>query len=551
MSPLVYVVPSVVLLAVFIQSRRSQEVAAVTGTLLMLISGTLQSVIGRLKRILQMKKKVFTTLSLLAPVIDSRLNARYFMRMELPALDISPWRIIFANRRDSAFLLCMGVDIRVFDFLLHRFVPVQTRMRCRKLVRRSFRTQPHDDLAIVLHFLRSYVNEDVLSRLFGLTQATINRRIHEGLQVLLIILRQSNESRIEWPQSKEEIDELVGLSSLRENMLKNVIGFMDGLKMDIQEPMDSGIQNRMYNGYTCTTQCTNLLVFAPDGCIIYTKMNCEGSVADSEMASGVYESLVQLHETYGIPYRIVADSAFRAKEDMAGYIYKPLSRRGGVPQRYRYSMTGNAVVDEAHTSVDTAALLKNVAVVSLRQSVEWGMRSIQSVWRRLTGKLPCDVTFRGDIIECCFRLHNLNTRIATVQRNQITKVFSRDYVPNMFKKNNHDATRKLSQFYHFTLLTSRLTQSEVLQELQSGGIFQVDDEVLFNFSNSDSVAAAADIDQPESVSASAAVATAVVDDILNENNAYDHADEESVAVGESINGREEVVPMDIDYSLGL
>ena len=61
-------------------------------------------------------------------------------------------------------------------------------------------------------------------------------------------------------------------------------------------------------------------------------------------------------------------------------------------------------------------------VISYRQSAEWGMRSIQGSFGRL--QLPLSIRSnqqRADLLEVCFRLHNLRTR--RIGQNQIQSVY--------------------------------------------------------------------------------------------------------------------------------
>ncbi len=487
--------PCVVLLNLVVSLRvQNSAIAERCDSIMKLIAAVL-STLQLVKRIRQSHTTLKLSILLFQPELERRLSKRYFIKSDLPTLVNSPWRVLYASTRDSAFLLSMGVDRSVFQFLLPLFGEQQSEFRSgvrrhmnvRQSRQYAYCTNVADDLAIVLHFLRTSGLEQVLSRIFGLSQATINRRIHEGVSVLLLVLKKCPEARIAIPQTKQELDELVELSSFRESALENVIGFMDGMKLNVREPTDTLNQNRMYNGYTCSVQCTNLLVFAPDGCIMYAKMNCEGATADSEMANNFYETLIYLHIIHDRIYRVVADSAFRATGEMKDYIYKPLTKKYVNAAGSVYSLDGTSARDRNNRGIQqqatTEEIVRNVAVVSVRQSVEWGMRSVQSVWGRLHALLPLDTNFRGDIIECCYRMHNLNTRTSTVIRNQISKVYDKNYIPNIFNRTRHSAIKKLSQYYHYAALTTRLTQAEIMHQLEAGGIFEVDDELLFNFSN--------------------------------------------------------------------
>ena len=72
-------------------------------------------------------------------------------------------------------------------------------------------------------------------------------------------------------------------------------------------------------------------------------------------------------------------------------------------------------------------------VTSYRQSAEWGMRSIQGSFGRLRLPLPIhNDQQRADLLEICFRLHNLRTR--RIGQNQIQSV----YMPEWRKTSEED-----------------------------------------------------------------------------------------------------------------
>ena len=63
------------------------------------------------------------------------------------------------------------------------------------------------------------------------------------------------------------------------------------------------------------------------------------------------------------------------------------------------------------------------AVLSYRQTAEWGMRQLQGSFGRLT--LPLDINdrnHRSNLLEACFRLHNLKARLIGI--NEIRNVYS-------------------------------------------------------------------------------------------------------------------------------
>ena len=71
-----------------------------------------------------------------------------------------------------------------------------------------------------------------------------------------------------------------GMVYRREPLVKNVVGFVDGLSIAIMEDEDS--QATSYNGFYGDTRCNN--VFAPTGKIFYAIINNPGSWHDTQVA---------------------------------------------------------------------------------------------------------------------------------------------------------------------------------------------------------------------------------------------------------------------------
>jgi len=226
---------------------------------------------------------------------------------------------------------------------------------------------------------------------------------------------------ITWPQGDEFL-ELSGYVSMRHLLLEGVFGSIDGLNLPCQVSSDVEIENATYNGWlhshfissvivfsskgSCSLECTYWSVFtAPIGEIIGCRTNCPGSWHDSRVAEGIYDKLE--HKTPD-GYRIVADAAFPTGHGrIAGKICVPLKAGEDLPQ------------DLAQRKY---VLRLSRAILSYRQTAEWGMRELQGSFGRLRIPLGIeDMEKRADLIESCFRLHNLRTRLVGI--NQIRNVY--------------------------------------------------------------------------------------------------------------------------------
>ena len=147
------------------------------------------------------------------------------------------------------------------------------------------------------------------------------------------------------------------------------------------------------------------LQFEYIGEIIGCRTNCPGSWHDSRVAEGIYDKLE--HETPD-GYHIVADAAFPTGHGrIAGKILAPLKAGEHLPQNFARRKR---------------ALQLSRAILSYRQTAEWGMRELQGSFGRLRIPLGVeDMEKRADLIESCFRLHNLRTRLVGI--NQIKNVY--------------------------------------------------------------------------------------------------------------------------------
>ena len=185
----------------------------------------------------------------------------------------------------------------------------------------------------------------------------------------------------------------------------------------------------MYNGWLHSHFVSNVIVFAPTGHvlsptviwfivlklltgeIIHASLNAPGSWHDSRVARPLYELL---SEKLPDGYYLVSDTAFpQGAGRCPGKIHAPLQAGSSLP----------ADQDELAN-----VLAFNRQLLSFRQSVEWGMRSLQGAFSRLRVPLPIeDPLSRQDLLEICVRLHNVRVRCVGI--NQIRNVYEPIWAP--------------------------------------------------------------------------------------------------------------------------
>ena len=142
------------------------------------------------------------------------------------------------------------------------------------------------------------------------------------------------------------------------------------------------------------------------GEIIACRTNCPGSWHNSRVAEGIYE---KLEKDTPDGFYLVADSAFPQGNDrVAGRIHVPLKAGQPLPLDFH---------EREHM------IRFSRSILSYRQTAEWGMRELQGSFGRLQIPLAAeDMDQRADLIETCFRLHNLRTRLVGI--NQIKNVYA-------------------------------------------------------------------------------------------------------------------------------
>ena len=161
-------------------------------------------------------------------------------------------------------------------------------------------------LGLVLHYLASTMHEISLQQIFGLIPSTVTQYLLFLHQILLQVLCKILSARIEWPHG-EIFNRFTCHIVERHEQLFGAFGFIDGLKLPVEEPSNQDMENAMYNGWLHDHYISNILVFAPDGACFYLfthfnnvsfagsiiacHLNAPGSWHDSRVAQTIYEKL--------------------------------------------------------------------------------------------------------------------------------------------------------------------------------------------------------------------------------------------------------------------
>ena len=261
-------------------------------------------------------------------------------------------------------------------------------------------------LALVLCWYRFRGAEFILQGWFGFTGTHNNVWLRFGRRMLLRVLKQHKEAKVEFP-TVEEIEQLKEMVKSRHDALDGVYCFADGLKLMLEAAPGINIQGKYYNGWTHDHYITNLFVFSASGRIIACVVNAPGSLHDSTLCSwgGVYAKLEAVHDsTGGI---CCVDSAFQATND--------------------YLLKSAQDTTKARNPQDMRRIQQ---ATSLRQAAEWGMHAIQASMPRLKDRFVCegeDKAFkeREVVMELVPLLYNF--RLEFTGLNQIRTTYCLDW----------------------------------------------------------------------------------------------------------------------------
>ena len=99
-----------------------------------------------------------------------------------------------------------------------------------------------------------------LCLIFGIIPTTANKIILWMLKEVCAKLKNNEYAKISFPDPAK-MAEFAAMVQVREPMVDNVIGFVDGLSLPIQCSDDEYMQNAAYNGYSHDTCCNNVFAF--------------------------------------------------------------------------------------------------------------------------------------------------------------------------------------------------------------------------------------------------------------------------------------------------
>ncbi|CAE6417110.1 unnamed protein product [Rhizoctonia solani] len=342
----------------------------------------------------------------------------YLTRPELQQtpMESSGWQSIYRSREDRAYIHVLGIDVETFDYFMdsgfrhawntRTIKRTDTnRVGASRVGARSL--DAAGGLGLALHFLCSTMSEVSLQIIFALVPSTVLRYIDFALEILLEVLKRIPQGRLYWPKEEvmQENSDIINAKHRRAKYLKGAFGFMDGLNLPVSASGNVNEQNANFNGWLHAHVVSNVIVFSPNGTIMSAVINAPGSWHDSNVACQIY---TLLREKTPNGFFLLADSAF--------------PRLGaGDAQKIKVPLKKNAVLPGDNQEMRRKKQ-ESREVITARQAVEWGMRSIQGCFSRLYMPLDAhNAEGRARLLQICMRLHNVRTE--RVKTNQIKTVY--------------------------------------------------------------------------------------------------------------------------------
>ena len=313
---------------------------------------------------------------------------------------MSPWNRLFNFGDDSSFLEMTGFTRAAFVSLREAVFPPRIARYGRP---RSL--DDNGDLGLYLLYLGYQMKTKHLCLIFGIVPTTAEVTINKVMDQVCRRLRRHPASQIVFP-TQEKMAKFARMVERREPLIKNVIGFVDGVSVPVQCSDDELLQRAAYCGYSHDTMCNNVFAFSPEGKVIYAAINFPGSWHDSTVALQFIRLVISKIGTYAL----CVDQGFPRSGDLYDRFVGPL------PKRVKRKLT-----PEAREYI----IPQHEKYISLRQASEWGMRALQGTFSRLKSRMTSNLKKRERIILSVVLLHNYRTEI--VGLNQIAAVFNRHY----------------------------------------------------------------------------------------------------------------------------
>jgi hypothetical protein len=122
---------------------------------------------------------------------------------------------------------------------------------------------------------------------------------------------------------REKMREYAAMVEVREPIVNDIIGFMDGVSFSTECTDECIEQNSMCCGYDCDTMVNNVFAYGPDAKVFFAAINFPGSWADGSLTA---QFLHKMKRKIG-NYKICVDQGFPRRRAAHGTFVGPITKR--------------------------------------------------------------------------------------------------------------------------------------------------------------------------------------------------------------------------------
>ncbi len=173
-----------------------------------------------------------------------------------------------------------GLNRRAFVMLMEQVIDLEAlACRCRGCPRLL---GPEGYLGLLLFYLGSTMNYKHLCLILGITPLVCSCGTNWMLKKIVRTLTDHPFAQVKFPDG-DKMREYTAMVEVREPIVNDIIGFMDGLLFSTKCMDERVEQNSMYCGYDCDTMVNNVFAYGPGGKVFFAAINFPGSWADGSL----------------------------------------------------------------------------------------------------------------------------------------------------------------------------------------------------------------------------------------------------------------------------
>jgi hypothetical protein len=161
-----------------------------------------------------------------------------------------------------------------------------------------------------------------LCLIFGITLAFCSCLVNWMLKKVVRLLKGHPFARVKFP-NREKMREYADMVRMREPMVDNIIGFMDGASFSAECTDNHVEQNAMYCGYDCDTMVKNVFAYGPDGKVFFAAINFPRSWADGSLTAHFMHHMKSKIRNY----KICINQGFPQGNEVHGMLVGPITKR--------------------------------------------------------------------------------------------------------------------------------------------------------------------------------------------------------------------------------